>query len=90
MSSTNLNIRTDRSVKEQADEIFSALGLNMTAAVNLFLRAAIRENGIPFDLKLESPTVETLLAIEEGRRIARDPSVAGYENIADLRASLDV
>lgn len=90
MANTNLNIRTDRLVKEQADAIFSALGLNMTAAVNLFLRAAIRENGLPFELKLESPTVETLRAIEEGRRIAHDPSVVGFESLADLRASLDV
>ena len=53
MATTNLNIRTDKDVKEQADRIFSELGLNMTTAINMFLRTAIRENGIPFSLKLE-------------------------------------
>ena len=52
MANTNLNIRTDSEVKNQAEEIFNALGMNMTTAVNIFLRATIRENGIPFRLAL--------------------------------------
>ena len=48
MATTNLNIRTDKEIKEQAEQIFSDLGLNMTTAVNMFLRSTIRENGIPF------------------------------------------
>ena len=55
MATTNLNIRTDKEIKEQADKIFSELGLNMTTAINIFLRTTIRENGIPFSLKLEVP-----------------------------------
>ena len=48
MSSTNLNIRTEKEVKEAAEKIFGELGLNMSTAVNIFLRQTIRENGIPF------------------------------------------
>ena len=77
-ATTNLNIKTDRSVKEQSEQIFSDLGLNMTTAVNMFLRATIRENGIPFDLKMEKPNRATVSAIEEGRRIAADPAVKGH------------
>ena len=46
MATTNLNIRTDKAIKDQAEEIFNELGLNMTTAVNMFLRTAIREHGI--------------------------------------------
>ena len=46
MAATNLNIRTDKAIKEQAEQIFNELGLNMTTAINLFLRTAIREHGI--------------------------------------------
>ena len=53
MATTNLNIRTDKAIKDQAEEIFNELGLNMTTAINIFLRTAIREHGIPFELKLE-------------------------------------
>ena len=89
-TTTNLNIKTDRSVKEQSEQIFSDLGLNMTTAVNMFLRATIRENGIPFDLKMEKPNRVTVSAIEEGRRIAADPSVKGYKDMNELREALDV
>lgn len=56
MATTNLNIRTDKDIKDQAEEIFNELGLNMTTAINMFLRTAIREHGIPFELKLDVPT----------------------------------
>ena len=55
MSTTNLNIRTDKAVKDQAEAIFNELGLSLTTAINMFLRTAIRENGIPFELKLDVP-----------------------------------
>ena len=90
MDSTNLNIRTEKDVKEQAERIFSELGLNMTTAVNMFLRIVIRENGIPFPLKLDTPNETTAAAIEEGRRIAADPNVRGYTSIEALRKALDV
>lgn len=77
-------------MKKAAEEIYSRLGLNMTTAINLFLRATIRESGIPFDLKLDVPTDETLKAIEEGRRIAEDNKVKAYESIKDLRKALEV
>ena len=90
MATTNLNIRTDKEIKEKADMIFSELGLNMTTAINMFLRTTVRENGIPFSLKLNVPNEVTIAAIEEGRRIASDSSVKGYNNIEDLKAALEV
>ena len=90
MATTNLNIRTDKEVKEQADRIFSELGLNMTTAINVFLRTTIRMNGLPFELKLDVPNATTAAAIEEGKKIATDKKVKGYKNIKDLRKALDV
>ena len=90
MPSTNLNIRTEKEVKEKADQIFSELGLNMTTAINIFLRTAIREHGIPFSLKLDIPNEATVTAIEEGRRIAFDKSAESYSNIDELKAALDI
>ncbi len=90
MESTNLNIRTDKEVKAQAEKLFDALGLNMTTAVNIFLRQAIRENGIPFEVKLNTPNETTAAAIREGRTIAYDRTAIGYDNMDDLRAALEV
>ncbi len=90
MATTNLNIRMDKEVKDQAEQIFNELGLNMTTAVNMFLRTTIRENGIPFALKLDVPNETTAAAIQEGRRIAADKSVPGYTSIDALKAALDI
>ena len=59
MSTTNLNIRIDKETKEQADRLFIELGLNMSSAIIIFLRTVIRENGIPFDIRLNTPIVKT-------------------------------
>ena len=89
MATTNLNIRTEMSIKNQAEEIFNELGLNMTTAINVFLRTAIREHGIPFDLKLDVTNDTTAAAIVEGRKLMADPTVSRYSSVADLKAALE-
>ena len=89
MQTTNLNVRTNHEVKNQAEAVFNELGLTMTAAINLFLKASIRERGLPFSLTLDTPSGVTRMAIEEGRRIAKDPRAKGYSNMADLKAALE-
>ena len=90
MTTTNLNIRTEKAIKEQAEEIFNELGLNMTTAINIFLRTAIRERGIPFELKLDVPNETTAAAIEEGRKMMSDPSAPRYSSMDALKAALEV
>ena len=62
-----INIRVNDEVKKEAETIFKSLGLNMSVAMNLFLKKCINENGIPFDLKL--PNNETMEALEETNKI---------------------
>ena len=91
MTNANISIRIDAETKERANELFNKLGLTMTTAVNIFLKTAIRENGIPFELKLEKePNETTLEAMREADRIARDENVKGYDNIEELREELGV
>lgn len=91
MTNANISIRIDAETKERANELFNKLGLTMTTAVNIFLKTAIRENGIPFELKLEKePNETTLEAMREADRIARDENVKGYDNIGELREALGV
>ena len=49
---TNLNIRIDRELKEQAEVFFSELGLNMSSAFNIFVRQSLRQGKIPFELSI--------------------------------------
>ena len=65
MSSVNMTIRMDRETKEQAQNLFSKFGLDMTTAINMFLKQSIREEAIPFNLTLNIPNKETIKAIND-------------------------
>lgn len=69
MANTSMNIRMDSEVKKQAEALFGEIGMTMTTAINIFLKQSIRENGIPFELKVNTPNAETLEAIHEGEKI---------------------
>ena len=89
MAITNMNIRTDVEVKDAAEQLFNELGLNLTTAVNMFLRQAIRTGGIPFDIKVNTPNEITAAAIAEGKRMMQDKTAKGYHSMEDLKAALD-
>lgn len=65
MSSVNMTIRMDKDTKEKAQSLFSKFGLDMTTAINMFLKQSIRAEGIPFDLTLNIPNKETIKAIND-------------------------
>ena len=64
-NTTNLNIRVDEEIKRKAEAIFSELGLNMSTAINIFLRYSVRYGGIPFELRIEKPNKETISAMDD-------------------------
>ena len=72
-NTTNISIRMDADLKAQADALFAELGMNLTTAFNIFVRQALREGGIPFEISLNQPNRETVAAMLEAERIARDP-----------------
>lgn len=84
-----MNIHTDKAIKDQAEIIFIELGLNMKTAVNMFLRAVIRDQGIPFELKLEVPNDTTVSAIKEGKKMINDSSPR-YSSMDELKSTLDI
>ncbi len=92
MNIANVNVRVDSEVKNAAELIFKKLGITMTSAINMFLRQTINDNGLPFQPILTEKDLnqETLDAIEEGRRLAKDPNVKGYTSIEELRKALEV
>ena len=68
MATATIDVRTDNEIKLQAQEIFTSLGLDMTTAVNLFLRQTVRAKDLPFVLTTkttEKPEHEAL-AVGQG------------------------
>lgn len=52
--SANLYARIEPEVKEQAEEILSALGIPASNAINMFYKQIILQRGLPFEVKIPS------------------------------------
>ena len=65
MATVNMSIRMDTELKKQADAMFADMGLNMTTAMNMFLRQVVRQGRIPFEIATDIPNAETAAAIKE-------------------------
>ena len=90
---TQVSMRVDEDVKSRAEELFNDIGLTMTTAFNLFLRAAIREQRIPFELTRNTntgavATVDELGAIKEFEDNYEENSK--YVNVKDLKNRINM
>lgn len=65
MATVNMSIRMDTELKKQADAMLADMGLNMTTAMNMFLRQVVRQGKIPFEIATDIPNAETLAAMKE-------------------------
>ena len=84
-----INIRVDEKLKKDSEKIIDELGMNMTTAITIFLKAVVRNNGIPFSLEI--PNEETLRAIKEIEDISSGKVKAKkYSSVAELREDLDL
>lgn len=87
-STTNFSIRMDSDIKKQSESLFNELGMNLTTAINVFLRQSLRVGGFPFDVKLEQPNRETVAAMLEAERIAHDPNMKHYSDVEEALREL--
>lgn len=85
---TNFSIRLDSDVKKQCEALYGELGMTLTTAINVFLRQSLRTGGFPFEVRLEQPNKETIAAMVEAERIARDPSVKHYTDVEEALREL--
>lgn len=88
MATVPTQIRIDSDVKVQANTLFNELGMDMSSAVNIFLRQCILRGGLPFNVELPKYNETTLNAMTEAKRISRDPDIKGYSSLDDLKTAL--
>lgn len=85
MATTNINVRVDSALKQEAETLFNDLGLNMSSAINMFLRSAINHNGIPFEIKRLTPNAETRAVLDEYEEMKKNPgNYKRYESFDEV------
>lgn len=76
-------IRIEENTKRQAVELLEGLGLNLSEAVNMFLKQVILQNGLPFEVKYPELKPEVIEAMQEAKRISRDPDTKRYDSFSE-------
>lgn len=83
----NVTIRVDDELKKQADALFADLGMNMSIALNVFLRQAVREQKIPFSISKNVPNEVTLAAMDDAEN---DKDMYGpFDEVSSLMEALN-
>jgi len=86
MSTVNVTLRIDSAIKHRAEQLFADLGMNMTTAFNVFVRQALREQGLPFAVSREVPNAVTLAAMDA----AENDAVEGpFNSVSELMDALN-
>lgn len=57
MEMVNMTVRMERQTRDDAARLFSELGISTTQAINMFLKQAVREQRIPFEVSAR-PAIE--------------------------------
>ncbi len=73
MNTAKINVNTDAETKEKATKLLHEMGLDMTTAINIYLKRIILEKGIPFELSTKTPNAETLAALAETEEMIKNP-----------------
>ena len=78
----NMTISIDNSTKERFSHFCEDVGLSASSVINVYIKTIVRENRIPFIIEgTNVPNAETIVAMEEGDRIARDPNWPTYTDL---------
>ena len=81
---TNLSIRIDRGLKDEADQIFNEMGMNLTTAITIFIRQAVRQRKIPFEIALNASPYKNVSLADAQAAAERIWENAERNNTADM------
>ena len=80
-----MSIRLDSEVKEQAQQVFNHLGMDMTTAITIFLRQVLQYQGLPFDVRLDEnrKLIQVLTDVDQHRNMSQS-----FESVSNLMEDL--
>ena len=90
MATVPTQVRIDEELKKQSMELFAQLGIDMSSAMNMFLKQCVMRGGLPFAVEIPQYRSEVFEAMEEARRISKDPNTKRYGSFAEALEDLDV
>ena len=89
MATIPTQIRIDEATKKQAVELLEGLGINLSDAVNMFLKQVVMRGGIPFEIKYPEYRQEVVDAMEEAKQLSRNPDTKRYCSFKEALEDID-
>ena len=89
MTTVPTQIRIDSQLKKQSSRLFKELGLDMSSAVNVFLKQCVLQGGLPFSVKMPQYRPEVIEAMEEARKLSADPNAKRYSSFSEALNDID-
>ena len=89
MATVPTQVRIDENLKKQAVELFGQLGMDLSSAMNIFLRQCVLRGGLPFSVELPKYNAEVIDAMEEAKRISKDSETKRYKSFSEALGDLD-
>ena len=87
MSKVSTNISLDADLKSESIALFKDLGMDLTTAVTIFLKQAVRVQGIPFTITRETPNNDTIAALAEYEEMKKHPE--RYKRYASFKDAMN-
>jgi len=84
-----VNIRTEPEIKQAIEELYSAFGITVSDAVNIFFKKSLMQNGLPFDMQLPQYNAETVAALKEAELIGKDTNRKRYSSFSELLSEVN-
>ena len=75
MATSSYTHRIDPELRAQSEAIYAALGMSLGTAINVFLKKSVAVGGFPFEVRLDVPSKETVEAMLEAEKIAKDSKI---------------
>ena len=90
MAQSTITFRIDEDVKNKLNEICEALGMTVSGALTICSKMIVNKGGLPFEVKLDTPNLETLKAMAEAEVLANNPCIKRYKTTAEVMKALEV
>ncbi len=87
MATVKINVCVDEGTKKAVEALLDEMGLNMTSAINMYLKRIIMEQGIPFDVSVKTPNAVTVAALNEYDEMKNNPEA--YKRYPNFRAAMN-
>ncbi len=84
-ATVNVTMRMEKDLKEQADALFADMGLSLNAACRMFIKRAVQEQRIPFEVRrVDRKTIRAISEAEQGRNMS-----GSFDSVDELMEELE-